>query len=170
MVIYIFCAFILLNIGLIINQIFNYYQNKKERCYSMSFQAGIDLADLPIVTFYQGNKKYNFLLDTGTMGNIIDVNCDLIHTPLEGSDSLITGTSGDSIAATYSNLSLYYKGKEFKTTTQVTDMSRPFNMLKKDTGVTLHGLLGTTFFKEYSYILDYYNMIAYPKKINKNDN
>lgn len=161
MIINYICVFVLIVIATI--YIYSFYKGEKTNKYSMSFQTSIDLANLPIVTFYQGNKKYNFLLDTGTMGNIIDSNCSIIHTPTEGG-SIITGAAGDTIQATYSHLTLYYKDLKFETETQVTDMSKPFQALKKDTGVTLHGLLGTNFFKDYGYILDYYNMIAYPKK------
>ena len=161
MIINYICVFVIL-IGVILYA-YSIYKECKTKKYSMSFQASIDLANLPIVTFYQGNKKYNFLLDTGTMGNIIDSNCNIIHTPTEGG-SIITGAAGDTIQATYSHLVLYYKDLKFETETQVTDMSKPFKTLKENTGVTLHGLLGTDFFRDYGYILDYYNMIAYPKK------
>lgn len=162
-----FCIIIFLNLivlTLLINLIYSSIKTKNAKKYAMSFQTSIDLANLPIVTFYQGNKKYNFLLDTGTMGNIIDSNCDIIKTPIEG-NSTITGTTGEKIFATFAKIKLYYKELVFNTETQVTDMSKPFQILKQDTGVTIHGLLGTDFFKDYGYVLDYYDMIAYPKKI-----
>lgn len=153
--------------AIILAGIFNFiqdiYKTKKRNKYAMSFQTSIDLANLPIVTFYQGIKKYNFLLDTGTMGNIIDSNCDIIKTPIEG-NSTITGATGDKVIATFAKVKLYYKELVFNTETQITDMSKPFAILKNETGVTIHGLLGTDFFKDYGYILDYYEMIAYPKK------
>ena len=39
---------------------------------AMSFQNSMDLAELPVVTFRQGDKKINFLLDTGSNNCIID--------------------------------------------------------------------------------------------------
>lgn len=162
MVINYICVFVV--IVVITIYLYSFYKNEKTKKYAMSFQTSIDLANLPIVTFYQGTKKYNFLLDTGTMGNIIDSNCDIIKTPIEG-NSTITGTTGEKIFATFAKVKLYYKELVFNAETQVTDMSAPFQVLKKETGVTIHGLLGTDFFKDYNYVLDYYNMIAYPKKI-----
>ena len=44
--------------------------NRKE---SMSFREAIDLVGLPIVTFYQGDRKYNFLLDTGANLSVINL-------------------------------------------------------------------------------------------------
>ena len=33
---------------------------------AMSFQNSMDLAELPVITFHQGNEKINFILDTGS--------------------------------------------------------------------------------------------------------
>ena len=38
----------------------------KKNNRKMSFKESMDLAELPVVTFYQGDKKFNFLLDTGS--------------------------------------------------------------------------------------------------------
>ena len=38
----------------------------------MSFRESLDLADLPIVTFKQGDVKLNLILDTGANYSIID--------------------------------------------------------------------------------------------------
>ena len=40
----------------------------------ISFKQGFDLTELPIVTLQQGDKKLNFLLDTGSNNSIIDKN------------------------------------------------------------------------------------------------
>ncbi len=42
-------------------------------------------------------------------------------------------------------------------------MSNAFNTLKQDTGVTIHGILGNTFFEKYGYVIDYKDFIAYAK-------
>ena len=39
---------------------------------AMSFQNSMDLADAPVVTLYQGDKKINFILDTGATCCTID--------------------------------------------------------------------------------------------------
>ena len=41
---------------------------------SMSFMESMNLTELPVVTFYQEDKKFNFLLDTGSSDCIIDSN------------------------------------------------------------------------------------------------
>ena len=44
---------------------------KKEINSRMSFKEALDLIELPIVTFYQGDKKLNFMLDSGSNLSII---------------------------------------------------------------------------------------------------
>ena len=48
------------------------HTSEKELNSQMSFRESMDLTDLPVVTFYQGNKKVNFLLDTGSNDSIIN--------------------------------------------------------------------------------------------------
>ena len=40
----------------------------------MSFKQSMELCDLPIVTFYIGEKKLNFVLDTGCVQSMLDAN------------------------------------------------------------------------------------------------
>lgn len=130
----------------------------------MSFKESMDLTSLPIVTFYQGDKKYNFLLDTGSTMNILDSNSSLQYKIIDTEGGTITGVNGEKVTAVYADISLFYKQKEFLTTIQVLDMRTAFEDLKSESGVTLHGILGNNFFSKYGYVMDYYNMIAYPKK------
>ena len=43
-------------------------------------------------------------------------------------------------------------------------MSDAFGHIKKDTGVTVHGIIGSLFFNEFKYVLDFDELIAYSKK------
>ena len=38
----------------------------------MSFKQSMELCDLPIITFYIGEKKLNFILDTGCIQSMLD--------------------------------------------------------------------------------------------------
>ena len=59
---------------------------KKVSYDSMSFRETMDLTGLPVVTFKQGENKFNFVLDTGAFSSIIDsrVLDKLQYTELEG--------------------------------------------------------------------------------------
>ena len=57
-----------------------------------------------------------------------------------------------------------WKDLTFKYNFQVVDLSPTFNTIKEQTGVIIHGILGSCFFREYKYILDFNNLVAYSKK------
>ena len=54
--------------------------------------------------------------------------------------------------------------KEYVKKKKKTDMSSSFDVIKRSTGVNIHGILGTAFFNKYKYILDFDKLIAYSKK------
>lgn len=128
----------------------------------MSFRETMDLCELPIVTFINNGKKLNFLLDTGASKSVIHSGA------LEGLTYRDTNKSGDIYGidgkrrdASFINMSIGYKGKDYDEEFQSIDMSIPFSNLKADFGVNLHGILSSTFFQKYKYILDFNELIAY---------
>ncbi len=159
---YIVLSITIILLILLLGELYYFFPRKNK--YQMSFRESMDLSSLPIVTFYQGDKKYNFLLDTGSTMNILDSNSTLEYKVVDEEGGTITGVGKESVTASYAEVSLFYKQKEFSTMMQVTDMKETFDFVKGETGVTLHGILGNNFFIEYEYVLDYYNMVAYPKK------
>ena len=143
---------------------YDYELFKKSPNYVMSFKESLDLANLPIVTMYQGNNKIHFLLDTGSTDNMIDSNyTTLNYKNIENEGANLTGIGGTQQTELI-ELNLFYKDKEFVVDALKLDMSNTFGVIKQNTGIQLHGILGSSFFNKYKYILDYYNMIAYPKK------
>jgi hypothetical protein len=42
-------------------------------------------------------------------------------------------------------------------------MKEAFGHMKQDTGVTLHGIIGSKFFNKFKYVLDFDELIAYSK-------
>ena len=135
---------------------------RKPNLNKMSFRESMDLTGLPIVTFKQGENKLNFVLDTGAFSSLLDARIlDTIeHTPLEGT-SVGYGIDGKEHTMERVGLVLSYKDKEYSDAFRVLDMSRSFDSLKRDYGVTVHGLLSSSFFERYKYILDYNELVAY---------
>lgn len=141
--------------------------NKLEEKVSntMSFREALALAELPVVTFYQGDKKLNLLLDTGANISIIDKEvANTINTKETPRVSKITGIGGSVKDVAIVDIVLQYKNNTFKDGFQVTDMSSTFSAIKNATGVTIHGIIGNKFMQKYKYILDFDKMIAYSKK------
>ena len=131
----------------------------------MSFRESMDLTELPVVTFYQGDKKINFLLDTGSNNSLINAYCGLdIEFNGTNVESEIYGINGEKIVAKCAKIKFSYKDFTFDYNFRVCDLSNTFETIKKETGVNIHGTLGNQFFKEYSYILDFDKLVAYSKK------
>ena len=61
-------------------------------------------------------------------------------------------------------ISLFYKEKEFTYNYLIQDMDDAFNSIKKSSGVTIHGVLGSKFFNKFKYVLDFNELIAYSKQ------
>lgn len=130
----------------------------------MSFQQGFDLTNLPIVTFQQGDNKYNFLLDTGSSDNIIDAgHLEKLKHEMYGGTGNLTGMDGIIHKVNACEIIFNYKNKDYTYMYLIKDMRSVFNYIKKNTGVTLHGIIGTKFFTKYKYILDFENLVAYSK-------
>lgn len=163
-------AYIMLTVAFAIFISAMYFKLRDNSIEKMSFKESLDLADLPIITFYNNNKKINLLLDTGANLSIINkgVLPQYTHTEIEGSGTT-SGIDGVSREVSFASLNLYYGDKKFEETFQVLDMQSAIDKIKTTTGVTMMGILGNNFFKKYRYVLDFDKLIAYSKdgKYNK---
>ena len=132
---------------------------------AMSFQNSMDLAELPVVTFRQGDKKINFLLDTGSNNCVIDSNIlkSIDHKMLDVETNIL-GLEGNAQKTRVCTIKMSYKNKEYEYPYVIQDMSAAFDSIKKETGVTVNGMLGSKFFNEFKYVLDFDELIAYSKE------
>lgn len=131
---------------------------------SISFKQGFELTELPIITLYQENKKLNFLLDTGSNNCIIDSNVlDQINYTEHNEKSNVFGMEGNKQIVSTCEIELSYKDKNYKYFYLICDMKNAFDSIKKESGVTLHGIIGSKFFNEFKYVLDFDELIAYSK-------
>lgn len=145
------------------NKIFNNNSNKDNNV--ISFKQGMDLTDLPVVTLYQGSKRFNLLLDTGSSDNIIDSNIleGIKHKPIDTKSNLF-GLEGIKVTVPMCEITLSYMDNDYEYEYLIKDMKEAFTQLKKSTGVSLHGIIGSKFFNTYKYVLDFDKLIAYSKK------
>jgi predicted aspartyl protease len=142
-------------------KIFKKLFGKKEK---ISFKEAMDLTEMPIITLYQGEKKFNFLLDTGSNNSIIDSNIlDQIERKIINERSSLFGMEGNVKEVSMCKIVLSYKDKEYEYKYLIQDMKAPFDNIKNSTGVTLHGIIGSNFFNEYKYVLDFSELVAYSK-------
>ena len=157
---------IIILVTIVVALTINFIEDRKYNKTKMSFKESIDLTGLPIVTFYQENKKFNFLLDTGANLSVINKGALKIvkYNKLENSNNTVTGIDGKPIPADSISLNLTYNNVNYEEKFQVVDMKEAFKTIKKESGVSLIGILGSEFFQKNKYVLDFAKLIAYSKK------
>ena len=106
---------------------------KKSNRKKISFKEALDLTELPIVTFIGKGRKLNFLIDTGANNRV-------------------------------TNLVIKFDDKrEYDECFLISNMDDAFNSIKSETGVMIHGILGSNFFAKYKYIINYDSLALYVK-------
>ena len=122
----------------------------------ISFKEAIDLTGFPIITFKSKTKTFNFLIDTGSNCSVIDERVvHKIEGNKTGEKATLAGLDGIERKVEFFKAILYYEDKELIEDFQITDLSMPFGSIKKEHGVTLHGILGSTFFIKYKSLIDF---------------
>ena len=149
---------------LLIISINSLYQINKKNKSKISFKESMDLTELPVITFVNNNVKLNFLLDTGSNNSLINKSIlnMLDYKELNETSNLI-GVEGNNIKNSICEMKIEYKDYVFDTTFNIADLDTPFNVIKQEDGVQLHGILGSLFFQKYKYVLDFQSLIAYMK-------
>lgn len=134
----------------------------RKKSSEISFREAMDLAELPVITFYNGDKKINFLLDTGS--NISYLNESIVSflvTESTGEESNIIGIEGNKVNCKICKMIIRRKNQEFEEEFSIADLDKAFSIVKKESGVQIHGILGSRFFEKYKYVLDFKDYIAY---------
>lgn len=134
----------------------------RKKSSEISFREAMDLAELPVITFYNSGKKINFLLDTGS--NISYLNESIVSslvTESTGEESNIIGIEGNKVNCKICKMIIRRKNQEFEEEFSIADLDKAFSIVKKESGVQIHGILGSRFFEKYKYVLDFKDYIAY---------
>lgn len=129
---------------------------------NMSFLDSIKLTGLPIICFDNNGHSVNMVLDTGS--NVCLINKDSLKELKYETGEIRTkviGLKGEADVGDTVILPLTYKDWEFDFECWATDLNEMTTSLKKEYGVTVHGLLGTGFFSKYKYVIDFNEMVAY---------
>lgn len=141
-----------------------YKANLEKERKKISFKESMDLTDLPVITLYQEDKKFNFLLDTGSNDSIISKPASKsIKGTYVKCKTTIDGLGRSEVTKACAT-TLTYKENSFDMECLVSeDITSTFNEIKKVSGVHIHGILGTKFLQKYKYILDFDELVAYKK-------
>ena len=137
---------------------------RKRNNSKISFKEAMDLVELPVVTFYNGDTKLNFLLDTGS--NVSYINSSmiplLVHEKTDKEMNTI-GIEGNKVSNQFCKMSVTYKNQVFEEAFSIADLDEAFGVVKQESGVQIHGILGSKFFERYKYVLDFKELTAYIK-------
>ena len=140
------------------------YQQRK--IIRMSFKESLDLVGLPIITFKQGNIKLNFIVDTGAASSAInkDILEHLEYTSLKTKTTTAYGVDGIGHIVESVGIVLEYKENSYADVFRVLDLTPAFDNIKNACGVTVHGLLSSSFLERYKYIIDFKELAIIAKK------
>lgn len=149
-------------LAIIINGAEDYCRQKKRE--NMSFREAMDLVELPVVTFYNKDTKLNFLLDTGSDLSYINKSIlpSLKYKEVNESRSIIS-VGGNSQTLGCCDMTVTYRNQKFIDRFYISNLDEAFGAIKAETGVQIHGILGSKFFAKYKYILDFESLVAYSK-------
>lgn len=142
---------------------YNYY--KPTGITSIPFKESIDLINLPIVTFVNNNVKLHFLLDTGSDDSYINIDVLdklVVKKSYNVKRDIVTG-NGSISSSQIVLMDISYKEQCFENAFIVSDMGEAFDAATGNSGIKIHGILGSIFFAKYKYVLDYMKLEAYSK-------
>lgn len=129
---------------------------------AISFRESMDLANLPVVTFRNHDRKLNFLLDTGSNVSYINKSMlDSVDHELIDKNAESFGIEGIKVNNPFCKMKVGYKNLEFNEEFCIADLDCAFSTVKQESGVQIHGILGSKFFEKYKYILDFKELRAY---------
>ena len=131
----------------------------------ISFRQSYDLTELAVITFYQGETRLNLLFDSGSNLNIIDKGI-LPKLEYELTEDKIDMQGLEGVTREQQDecvIKITHKDVTYECPFTISDLANPFSSIKKESGVTLHGIIGTVFFNKYKYVLDFDKLVAYSK-------
>lgn len=164
---------VLIGLLLFIHNHFKFYKNEFEKVKNtVSFNEALRLTGLPIIPIVIQNKTFNMILDTGSVMSYIDENVynSLFKKQPNRKTKKVIGIAGEVGKKHIENIEFECNGIQMSDSFLLNDFTETFGIIKKDTGVSIHGLLGSNFFDAHNYIIDYNNKSFYARRFdNKKD-
>lgn len=144
---------------------YEFIDARKHRYEKISIRESFNLTGNPIITLENNGKIFNFILDTGSTISVID-NSVLNELDYTKGTKCINNVGIEGKQDTLQSITLKLKGRKtiYEDEFFIRDISEALKYLKDNTGVTVHGLIGTPFLNKYKYVLDFEELVIYSKK------
>lgn len=125
--------------------------------------------DLPVITLTNNGVALNFLIDTGSnISHICPSAAALIeHEHLGSNDNIkIAGLGALNQGVTFCTAKFKdTSSKEYKIQLSISaELEETSKYIKENTGIEVHGLLGTDFLQNYKYVIDFKSLEVYARK------
>ena len=133
-----------------------------KRCrFKFPFKDTMGEVGLPIVSFEQNGKSFNFIIDSGADASVINTTslAKLDYTKLEG-NRCVYGIDGTPIEISYVGIKLFSQNHKFVEAFQVLDAPGMSN-IEQAHHIEIAGILGSAFLKRYGFLIDYKQLKAY---------
>lgn len=122
-----------------------------------SLYYGLNTTRLPIILVEVKDKYLSFILDTGSTCSLIDSNVveyfkDIVE-PV--GDYYINGIEGTKHKVEMITLPFTFEGQTYKPKFCVKPLLDAFKGIEDESGIQVHGLLGTDFLLENQWIIDF---------------
>jgi len=138
----------------------------KNNAPRVSFDRTLRLVGIPIVPLQNNGIEYNFILDSGATTSLVNSSIldELTNKVQIDGEDLVSGLD-PSIGYKASRYDIEFNiiNDKFRHQFSVINLDDTFNDLAQETGIKVHGLLGSDFFRDKKYILDYNEHLLYHK-------
>ena len=127
---------------------------------------GLQKTDLPLILIEFHGVNLCMLLDTGANHNFIDKRiCEQFKEHIEESEdeSIVYGLEGNKVKNEMIKLTFKFEEELYTAFFDTLPENNGFENIKKDEGVQIHGVLGSMFFVEHKWIIDFAELKIYSK-------
>lgn len=147
------------------------YQRRKakkakefENNTAISFKEGMEWVDLPVIPCMNNGKRFNLILDSGS--NVSHINNGVLNEfdfKMLDTEMSVIGIEGNKKDSGKCLMKFNCRGSSLEEEFCITDLNAAFDDIKRNYGVSIHGILGNKFLERYGYVLDFAELVAYRK-------
>ena len=148
-------------IAVIINGAEDY--NNISKINKLSFKGPVSDLTVPIVTLFNNGKAFDFVVDTGANYSVINAEYLKLFDAkvIKGITGQVYGIDGNPQDVYYARIQLSQCNDTFIEEFQVFDIQSMCDNLKEDHGINIVGVLGSSFFQRYKFIIDFNELNMY---------